>query len=145
MEYHTMTLAEAAAIAEWEYPEDYALYKAPDFSRLSPQQLTHYLSFCLQGQLIGFVNLLEESDAIFFGIGVHPQACSQGLGTAITREAIAIAKQRWPKKSLYLEVRTWNQRAIRCYEKAGFTMTKTFQMTTHLGPGSFYRMELKQK
>ncbi|MFQ8582890.1 MAG: hypothetical protein ACLSA6_10375 [Holdemania massiliensis] len=67
MEYHTMTLAEAAAIAEWEYPEDYALYIEPDFSRLSPQQLTHYLSFCLQGQLIGFVNLLEESDAIFFG------------------------------------------------------------------------------
>lgn len=145
MEHHTMTLAEAAAIAKWEYPGDYALYNEPDFSQLTPQQLSHYLSFCLLGELVGFVNLLEEPDAIFFGIGICPQACSQGLGTAITREAVAIAKQRWPKKPLYLEVRTWNKRAVRCYEKAGFTITKTFQMTTHLGPGSFYRMELDQK
>ena len=105
------------------------------------RQREHFISFFEQDQLIGFVNLLEEETEVFFGIGVHPQACSRGVGTAITREAITIAKQRWPHKPLYLEVRTWNQRAVACYERAGFVITKKVQLTTQLGPGLFYHME----
>jgi len=31
-----------------------------------------------------------------------------------------ISKKLYPDKPLYLEVRTWNIRAVKCYQKAGF-------------------------
>lgn len=141
MNYRKMSEADARLIEQWRYPGEYAIYDEPRFSEIPACQREHFISFFEQDQLIGFVNLLEEETAVFFGIGVHPQACSRGVGTAITREAIAIAKQRWPHKPLYLEVRTWNQRAVACYERAGFVITKKVQLTTQLGPGLFYHME----
>lgn len=107
MNYRKMSEADARLIEQWRYPGEYAIYDEPRFSEIPASQREHFISFFEQDQLIGFVNLLEEETEVFFGIGVHPQACSRGVGTAITREAIAIAKQRWPHKPLYLEVRTW--------------------------------------
>ena len=33
---------------------------------------------------------------------------------------IVLSQRLYPGKPMYLEVRTWNTRAVRCYEKAGF-------------------------
>ena len=41
-------------------------------------------------------------------------------------------------KPLHLEVRTWNKRAIRCYEAQGFKIIATKTQTTSLGTMSFY-------
>lgn len=43
-----------------------------------------------------------------------------------------------------MEVRTWNARAVRCYEKAGFQIIgEPIARTTPLGEGAFYRMKAK--
>ena len=110
MNYRKMSEADARLIGQWRYPGEYAIYDEPRFSEIPACQREHFISFFEQDQLIGFVNLLEEETEVFFGIGVHPQACSRGVGTAINREAIAIAKQRWPHKPLYLEVLTIGNR-----------------------------------
>ena len=68
----------------------------------------------------GTENLFEEEKEIFFGIGVNPEDCGRGYGQQMTRKACEIAQRLFPGKPLYLEVRTWNTRAVRCYEKAGF-------------------------
>ena len=55
--------------------------------------------------------------------------------------AAEISKKRYPNKPLYLEVRTWNTRAIKCYEKAGFQIDgEPYALTTGIGTGMFYRM-----
>ena len=42
---------------------------------------------------------------------------------------------------MYLEVRTWNRRAVRCYEKAGFRIVgEPIRRTTSAGDGIFYHM-----
>lgn len=42
---------------------------------------------------------------------------------------------------MYLEVRTWNTRAVRCYEKAGFRVVgKPVKRVTLSGEGTFYHM-----
>lgn len=42
---------------------------------------------------------------------------------------------------MYLEVRTWNTRAVRCYEKAGFRVVgEPVKRVTLSGEGTFYHM-----
>ena len=95
----------------------------------------------MHGQLLGFVNIKEEAEAVFIGIGVRPDACNRHYGRQILEITSEIAKQAYPTKPLYLEVRSWNQRAIRCYENAGFKIVGApFKRVTDIGEGSFYRM-----
>jgi RimJ/RimL family protein N-acetyltransferase len=59
-----------------------------------------------------------------FGFRVHPLRCGRGLGTRILR-----AVTRWlfqgGMSSVSVDVAASNARAVRCYEKAGFTTTET--------------------
>ena len=51
------------------------------------------------------------------------------------------SKKLYPNKPLYLEVRTWNTTAVKCYEKAGFRIDgQAYELTTGIGTGTFYRM-----
>lgn len=75
-----------------------------------------------------------------FGIGAAPEHCGKGYGQQMTRRV-----QHLPEpvsgKALYLEVRTWNRRAVRCYEKAGFRIAgEPIRQTTSAGDGIFYHM-----
>ena len=55
------------------------------------------------------------------------------------------SKKLYPNKPLYLEVRTWNTRAVKCYEKAGFRIDgQAYELTTGIGTGTFYRMIREQ-
>ncbi len=52
-----------------------------------------------------------------------------------------VAVDRAGKKPLYLGVRTWNKRAINCYQSVGFVIDgDSFELTTLIGRGEFYRM-----
>ena len=56
------------------------------------------------------------------------------------------SKKLYPNKPLYLEVRTWNTRAVKCYEKAGFRIDgQAYELTTGIGTGTFYRMIREQE
>ena len=62
----------------------------------------------------------------------------------MARTAGELAGALFPGKPLYLEVRTWNTRAVRCYEKAGFRIDgEPVHRTTAAGEGTFYRMVLE--
>ena len=59
----------------------------------------------------------------------------------MVKTMIELSKQLFPNKPLYLEVRTWNERAIACYQKAGFVVEGDgFTQKTYDGEGTFYRM-----
>lgn len=52
--------------------------------------------------------------------------------------SIEISKKLYPNKPLYLEVRTWNIRAVKCYQKAGFRIDgQAYELTTGIGTGTF--------
>ena len=87
-----------------------------------------------------------ERSIVFIGIGVKPELCSRGYGQRILYETYQISKEVYPDKSLYLEVRTWNERAIRCYQKAGFEIVgEPFEQRTGSGIDNFYRMVKTQE
>ncbi len=145
--YHKTTEAEKAAITAWEYHGDYAIYncepyaeqKKRGFGFANPQN--QFYSFYDGARLVGFIDLYEEEAEVFFGIGVNPDDCGRGYGQQMAKTACALSGSLFPGKPLYLEVRTWNTRAVKCYEKAGFRIAGApIYQTTSAGEGVFYRM-----
>ena len=147
---HPTTEEEKILITEWKYEGEYSVYNAEPYEEqkkkgfgfANPQN--HFYSFYDEKKLIGFINLYEEKTEVFFGIGVKPEECGKGYGSQMTETACKISRGLFPGKPLYLEVRTWNQRAVRCYEKAGFHIAgEPIRQTTSAGEGVFYHMILE--
>lgn len=72
--------------------------------------------------------------------------CSRGkgIGEKVVRKLIETASDELRLKSIYLNVRDYNERAIHCYSKCGFKVTKkieglTFSDGSH---GGAYQMTL---
>ena len=147
--HHPLTEADKRAICAWDYPGEYALYNLPAYEEMRerqsgfchPERAANFHGFSERETLVGFVNLLEEEKEVFVGIGVNPALCGRGYGQQILHQAWELCQSLYPGKPLYLEVRTWNARAIRCYEKAGFRIDgEAFEQVTGSGKGIFYRM-----
>ena len=152
MIYRHLSEDDKREICSWKYEGEYAIYNLPPYEEmkkagsgfLNPQNEKNFYGFFEGDTLVGFVNIKEESAEIFIGIGVRPTSCGKGYGREILGEAYRISKENYPTKPLYLEVRSWNQRAIRCYQKAGFAIDgEPFEQTTGIGKGTFYRMTKK--
>ena len=145
--YHKITEEEKFLISEWKYCGNYEIYnnapyevqKEKGSGFANPQN--NFYSFYDKNILIGYINLREKDNRVSLGIGVHPQYCNKGYGQQMVSIACKIAETLFGEKLLELEVRTWNTRAIRCYEKSGFHIEGTaFHKTTPIGEGQFYRM-----
>ena len=147
LQFHRTTEEEKYAICEWRYDGDCAIYDLPPYEeqlrscRGLADPKNHYYSFWDGTRLIGYIRLTEEETAVLFGIGVDPAFCGRGYGQEICRKACEMSHRLYPGKPICLEVRTWNERAIRCYEKAGFRIEgEPVRKTTPIGEGLFYRM-----
>ena len=149
--HHVMTEDEKYVIADWRYSGDYALYNTRPYEedRKKGVGFAHPgfigFSFYDRDALIGFTCLYEEDREIMIGIGVAPEYCGRGYGREMLETTCGLSETMFPGKPLYLEVRTWNARAVRCYEKAGFVIDgEPFTQRTGLGEGKFYRMMLNK-
>ena len=149
---HPLTEEHKRAICAWDYPREYALYNLPPYEEMQekqqgfchPERGANFHGFSEGETLVGFVNLREEETEVFVGIGVNPVLCGKGYGQEILRQIRGMSQSFHPGKRMYLQVRTWNRRAIRCYEKAGFRIDgEAFEQVTGSGKGIFYRMILE--
>ena len=152
LQYHLTTESEKAEISAWRYPGDYAIYDLPPYAgvvgtgRGLDNPKNRFYTFYDGARPVGFVNLADGPEEVFLGIGAAPDCCGQGYGRAMLAETCRIAETLFPGKPLYLEVRTWNERAVRCYQAAGFRIDgPAFRQTTPIGEGEFYRMVFARK
>ena len=83
----------------------------------------------LASQAVGYISLIEidwqRRGCRNIGIRVHPEWCGKGVGTVM----LAAVSEWWfcsGMNKLRLDVASSNQRAIRCYEKVGFTIYGEF-------------------
>lgn len=146
--YHETTEEEKHRISSWKYEGDYAVYNSTSYEEQKKRQLgfanpgNHYYSFYEEEKLVGFINLYKKETEIFLGAGINPRCCNRGYGQQMIKAACGISRKLFPGKTLHLEVRTWNARAIRCYEKCGFYIAgEPVKRMTPIGEGIFYRME----
>lgn len=125
-----MRLEDARVIAGWHYPAPYDVYDFSDWETMTAagwaitsaekrasEFRTLWQDECLAAWFRLFTRPGEEK--IFLGLGLNPILCGRGKGTSWVKQMVdyALAEQR---TNLYLEVRDFNQRAIRCYQAVGF-------------------------
>ncbi len=147
--YRPISEEDKRAICEWKYSDKYSIYNLASYDRQNElnrgfcnrDHEKNYYVFFDDDTLISFINLHEEEKEIFLGIGVNPNYLNRGYGKATIEIACEISKELYGKKPLYLGVRTWNKRAINCYQSVGFVIDgDSFELTTLIGRGEFYRM-----
>lgn len=140
---------EKKEVCLWQYPKEYAQYDLPSYEEcrrcnyafVNPAKRHQYHAYYEGTQLIGFANIQEEAQEVYIGIGVHPAYCNQGYGTKLLQMVDVYCQSHFPHKLLYLEVRTWNKRAIACYQKAGFRIQgSSFTLNGKQGKATYYRM-----
>jgi RimJ/RimL family protein N-acetyltransferase len=85
-------------------------------------QMPTFIIQTLRGTDIGVLGLQLEGGRGIFGIAIHePRYWSQGYGQDAVEALVDGAFQVLPLQRIELLVLPDNARAIRCYEKAGFT------------------------
>ena len=149
LKYASLNEAAKREICSWRYSGEYAIYNLPDYEFMRSQQRgfmnpaseRQYYGFWDNDVLVGYVKITEGENDVSVGIGVCPELCGKHYGRQIMLAVYDISKKLYPAKPLSLEVRTWNKRAIKCYEKAGFKIIgDAFELETGIGTGTFYRM-----
>lgn len=140
----------AKEITTWRYEEEYEIYNLPSWDEIINKQISlckkekrkNFIGYLNEeNNLIGFVNLVDEGDSVFLGIGVKPEYCGVGIGKQIIKMALDECSKRYENKPIILEVRSWNKRAIKCYESQGFKIVKIKKQETYAGFGEIFVMK----
>lgn len=150
MTYHVtpMTPAYAQAIAGWHYEGVYTFYDMDQ----DPEDLEDLLDpvnwpdayFAVlneAGELVGFFVFSLDGTAVELGLGMAPAFTGQGLGEGFVQAGLDFARRRYCPRAFRLRVAQFNQRAIRVYEKAGFTPGKAYRQTTNSDVYEFICMD----
>lgn len=140
----------AGEICEWEYNPPYNIYGWMSWEQMQalgvefgdPQLRSEQYVSVVDGQgiLCGFAQLFPMEGVVRLGVGMRPDLCGNGMGQQFMKAIVQAALARYPEREIDLEVLTWNQRAIRAYQKSGFTITDTYERRTPTGNKPFYCM-----
>ncbi|HEU5441580.1 MAG TPA: GNAT family protein [Ktedonobacterales bacterium] len=142
---------DALAAGRWHYPGAYAHY---DFGLLEmlgialAEQLlrligrgVYYSVLDERGRFIGLFTFEREGNVVTIGLGLRPSLTGQGLGLAFVEAGLAFAQARFRPARFRLDVATFNRRAYRVYERAGFRTTRAFERTMHGRRYAYLEME----
>ena len=143
----------AKQICEWNYDGKYEEYNLPTYSECKEKKYgitrddrkDNYIVYLIDNEVVFYLNMKElEDNKVYIGVGLKPKYCGLGNGNYFLEDSIKEIKKRYPNHTLYLEVRSWNTRAIKSYERLGFTITSTKISKDRLGNDTeFIEMELK--
>ncbi len=143
----------AEAISRWRYEGEYAFYNPEPFHAEHPDRVAAEDSFVwldAGGGILGHVSYgadgriptaggyLYSEDCLDMGLGLRPDLCGQGLGGKFIALCLAFGAERYRAGQFRLTVAAFNRRAVRAYEKAGFSIVcETTHAVLH---NSFYIM-----
>lgn len=142
---------QAKEICSWKYEGIYSVYNLPLWEIIVTKnwsitdgikRLNEYAAVLNEfGDLCGYIRLIEKMDSIKVGLGLKPVLCGQGMGKDLMNLLIYECNKRYGNKNIMLEVRTTNQRAIKCYKDAGFKIINSHRIKTLQGYDEFVMME----
>jgi ribosomal-protein-alanine N-acetyltransferase len=146
-EFEPMNEIYAQAIAGWRYEGVYAFYDldqdVEDLEELlDPHNwMDKYWAVIDEGgEFVGFFCLEKEDRVVIVGLGLRPDCTGKGLGQAFVEAGLEFARCKFNPGKFCLDVVTFNQRAIKVYERAGFKLGEVFMRETNGGRYEFVRM-----
>lgn len=129
--FRTMGEEEAKAICQWRYDGIYAVYNLPSWPEAVQQhygitdaqtRAAEFFAIHFQEELVAWYRLRRRGRTGLLGLGTRPDWCGQGKGREIVNGIWEHISTYTDICEIMLEVRTMNQRAIRCYQQCGFTI-----------------------
>lgn len=145
----------ARVVCSWRYNPPYNIYGWLPWEQMEALGVEfgdpdlreeQYVSILnAENVLCGFAQLFPMEGVVRLGLGMRPDLCSQGLGKSFVEAIVSAAQQRNPQDVIDLEVLTWNERAIRVYEKSGFEITDTYEKLTPEGYQLFHCMVFQEQ
>ena len=145
--FRQMEDAEATQISGWHYEPPYDFYDArsdPDDLRelLDPKlrKDAYFSVFDEGGVLVGLFQFEREGTTVDVGLGMRPDLTGQGLGIGFLLAGLQFARERFSPEGFTLSVATFNERAIRVYERAGFKRDTEYKHNTNGGEYPFLSM-----
>ena len=151
MTIEKMRQSEALEIANrWKYDGEYAFYDMTadpeDYEELvTPEKRgDRYFSVFEGNGLIGFFCVEQEGADIEIGLDLRPDLTGHGRGSIFLAEILCFVRKNYSFEKIRVDVASFNQRAIKVYERAGFVKTGTAQVPTNGGVYNFTLMELKR-
>lgn len=146
----------AKEIVKWHYEDPYSVYDFEDEPEVVQELLngSFFAATMEDDRLAGFfcfgeaarvpggycLGLYGGSSVIDIGLGCKPSLTGQGHGLDFVNAGLDYARKKFAPKSFRLSVATFNQRAIRVYEKAGFKAGPIFMSRTPNGEREFMLM-----
>jgi [ribosomal protein S18]-alanine N-acetyltransferase len=147
-EFRKMTDEEALQIAGWRYEPPYDFYdwvSDPDdlAELLDPHRRgdDYFSAFDEKGALVGSFSFKRNGKAVQVGLGLRPDLTGKGLGRGFLLAGLNFARGAFAPDIFRLAVATFNERAIKVYEGAGFVRGRTYQHETNGGVYEFLEME----
>ena len=152
-----MDEANARTIQSWNYEVPYNIYNweaEDDISELLDRRSPHFAVRDEHSELIGFFaygssalvwdsgepHLFSENNTIAIGLGMRPDLTGKGLGLAFVKAGLDFAREQFKHTCFRLFVMTFNQRAIRVYERAGFQRVGIYVQPNANGEREFLEM-----
>ncbi len=156
-----MNETEAREVRAWHYAEPYTIYSmdaGPEeevISELLERRSPHYTVRDEAGELVAYFcfgtsaqvwanetpSLYSEDATIDIGVGMRPDLTGKGLGLPMINAALDFARVTFQPRHFRLFVLTFNERAIRVYERAGFARVRVFTQQNIYGTRDFLEMK----
>lgn len=121
----------AIEICSWKYDSQYAVYNVGGWNEAlknkwaitdkNKRQEQFRCVYDDSDNLIGYFRIIKNNNRIKIGLGLHPKLCGLGLGNKFLLTILNCDELK--NKIIELEVRKFNKRAIKCYEKVGFKIS----------------------
>ena len=128
-------------IMSWRYEPPYDFYDVAADPIDHPERLKYVCGD--DGRVEAFWEFTIDEDVIEVGIGLRPDLTGRGLGEPYMRAQLAYAQAQWRPRLFELYVASWNERAIKLYERLGFHEVgdRHVRRFEQFGEHEFMRME----
>ena len=154
--------ADVQTIQSWHYEEPYTAYDLSSDPEDDPNEMLdhrspHFAVHNEQRTLVGYFGfgtcaqpwdhdeprLYSDAGILDIGLGMRPDLTGHGLGLEFVNAGLDFAKEQFAPERFRLYVLTFNERAIRVYERAGFERVRTFMQHNMHGTLEFLEMSRK--
>ena len=145
--FASLSQEEAEAIAGWHYPDPYSFYDwsadVDDLQELLDPALRGDAYWAVsddEGELVGHFSFKPKGGAVEIGLGLRPDLTGRGLGADFLAAGLGFARTRFAPERFTLAVATFNERAIKVYERAGFERDRVYVHSTAGAEWEFVEM-----
>lgn len=77
------------------------------------------------------------------GLALHPDLTNKRLGEDFVKAGLEFARQSFAPQTFQLFVLSFNERAIKLYERVGFQKVRTMTVHNRNGTSEFIEMQMK--